>query len=515
MFIMHNQNQTGHDYNDHFTALHSNMNAIRAVASAVEGTLGSKGLDTMLVDENGQVIVTNDGVTILEKMEANHPAAKMLIKVAKSQQNEIGDGTTTATILASELLTDAVNQVNRGVPIPKLIAGIKQGINIAIQKLRSNVRMIEDLKAPSLFQIAYIAGREHEDIAKLIVDAALLIKKEKLSDPEYKFADSIVAYEGKQNQLISGLILNKKRMNSQMPKKISKANILVIEDAFEPENVEEEALGTEIGFQKYLEYKAEFQKNLLKITSLGVNVIAVDRGVDPIAEEFCIDHGIMVLQRLSRQDLKRLVEHTGAKTIKRTGLNKDTEELKAYLGYADEVIEDQMLEKIRIIGGKGKPMATILVGASTDEIVEERERIAKDAASSVQAAIRGGYVPGGGAIEFFIAKEIEKLKDQVHGMEGFGLQVVASALRKPMSQIILNAGFNPLEKLEEVKVAQNTQQKDSLGIDADTGEVIDMEQRGVLDPALVKIHALQAAFEITEAILRIKTIIKMKSDDQD
>ncbi|WP_339063752.1 TCP-1/cpn60 chaperonin family protein [Tepidibacillus marianensis] len=510
---MNINNQTDPNYDDRLTALHSNMNAIRAVASAVEGTLGPKGLDTMLVDDNGQIIVTNDGVTILKKMEANHPAAKMLIQVAQSQQHVVGDGTTTATLLASELLTEAVNQVNKGVPIPKVIVGIKQGIRQSIELIQSNIRVIQDLSGPLLHQIALIAGREHEDIAELIIGAARLITKEKLLEPEYKFADSIIAYEGTRNELISGLILNKKRMNPQMPMKIKKAKILVIQDAFEPEDIDEEALGTEVGFSKYLEYKTSFQQNLLKLTSLGVNVIAVDRGVDPLAEEFCIDHGMMIIQRLSSQELKRLSGHTGARMIKRMGLHKVIDELQAYIGYADEVMEDQVLQKTRVIGGNGNPMASILVGASTGEIVEEKERIAKDAASSVQAAIIGGYVPGGGAFEFWIAKEVEKQREQMRGLEGFGLQAVVTALRKPMAQIIQNAGFNPLEKLEEVKVAQNELMKDSLGIHADTGEVMDMEQLGIIDPALVKIYALQAAGEISEAILRIQTILRMKAVD--
>ena len=507
--------QTGSDIPERLSALHTNMNAIQAVASAVEGTLGPKGLDTMLVGENGQIIVTNDGVTILNKMEVNHPAAKMLIQVARSQQQEIGDGTTTATILASELLSEAVSQVNKGVPIPKVIVGIKQGISFAIEQVQKKARGIDDLSNDTLQQVAYIAGREHRDLAQLIIGAAQLVQKEKLLDPDFKFAESIIAYEGKQNELISGLILHKKRMNNQMPTQVRNAKILVIQDAFEPEDIDDEALGTEVGFNKYLEYKAAFQRNLEKVSTLGVNVIAVDRGVDPLAEEFCIDSGILLIQRLSAQDLKRVVEHTGARMIKRTGLHKSLEELGSYLGFAGMVEEDQALGRIRVTGGKGKPVATILVGASTGEIVDERERIAKDAASSLQAAVRGGYLPGGGAFELWLSKELEKLREPVQDLSGFGLQAVAFSLKKPMTQMILNAGFNPLEKIEEVKIAQYENQKDSLGIDMDTGKVIDMEQAGIIDPALVKIHAFRVAGEITEAILRIQTIIKMKNVDQD
>lgn len=514
---MNNQNNiSAKEIDDRLAALHSNANAIRAIASAVEGTLGPKGLDTMLVDTSGEVVITNDGVTILNKMEVNHPAAKMLIQVARSQQHEIGDGTTTATILASELLSEAANHVNKGVPIPRIISGVKAGINQAVKILKDKTRLVDITDELVLNQIALIAGREHEDVAKLIVSGAKLIGKNKLLDDNYKFSESIVAHEGSENELISGLIVNKKRMNSQMPKHIDNAKILVIQDALEPEEIDDEALGTEVGFSKYLEYKEIFKQNLEKIARLGVKLIAVDRGVDPVAEEFCIDNGISIIQRLATQDLKRLIEHTGARAIKRTGLQKNLEDLDKFIGYAETVFEDEKLKKTRIIKGNGKPIATILVGAATVEIVDERKRIAKDAAASVQAAIRGGYVPGGGSIEIFIAKEIEKQRDQVRGLEGFGLQTVALALRKPMAQIVHNAGFNPLEKLEEVKVAQVEQQKDSIGIDTDTGQLIEMEESGIIDPTLVKVHALKAALEIAEAILRIHTIIKKKkTEDED
>lgn len=506
-------NRSEQETDDRLAALHTNAHAVKAIASAVEGTLGPKGLDTMLVDSSGEVIITNDGVTILNKMEVNHPAAKMLIQVARSQQNEIGDGTTTATILSSELLSEAVSQIDKGVPIPKVIFGLKEGIKTAIEILKERSRPVEGLDDQWLYQVAYIAGREQEDIARLIVNAAKLVGKEKLRDIHYKFSESIVAHEGSENELISGLILNKRRMNLQMPKKIEDAKILIIQDALEPEEIDDEALGTEIGFSKYLEYKETFKRNLQKTIELGVQVIAVDRGIDPIAEEFCTDHGIMIIQRLLSSELKLLTEHTGARAIKRTGLGKTIDELKTYLGRAEQVFEDERLEKTRIINGAGKPMATILVGASTGEIVDERERIAKDAASSVQATVRSGYVPGGGSIELFIARELEKYREQVKGMEGFGIYSVAVALRKPLAQIVLNAGFNSLEKVEEVKAAQMEQKKDSIAIHTDTGQLLDMETAGIIDPVLVKIHALKAAGEIAEAILRIHTIIRMKKEE--
>jgi chaperonin GroEL (HSP60 family) len=198
--------------------------------------------------------------------------------------------------------------------------------------------------------------------------------------------------------------------------------------------------------------------------------------------------------------------------MKRSGLKKEAPDIEKYLGYAQEVCQDEKLEHIRVIGGQGKPMATILVGAATEEVVDERERIAKDAASSVQAAIKGGIVPGGGAIEVAMSREIGKHREHLKGMAAYGLDAVTTALKKPLSQMVETAGFNPLEKVEEVTNAQTAQNSESLGIDCETGSIADMLQKGIIDPAPVKRHAVKAAGEVAVAILRIDTIIKKKEE---
>ncbi len=498
------------EVDERLAALMTNANAIRAIAQAVEGTIGPKGLDTMLVDQFGDVVITNDGVTILDMMDVNHPAAKMLIKIAKAQQEEIGDGTTTATIMAGALVSEGVAQVLKGVPVAKVIEGLRIGVKKALSVLETKTIPIKDIQDPLLKQVALVAGRENEDIAELVVQAAVLMGQEKLLDPSFKLAEIIRAEEGAENQVVPGVIINKEPMNTEMPKKLGPVKVLVIDDALEPEEVEDEALATEAGFTRYLALQEEFRNNIKKIVEAGVNLVLVDRGVDAAAEEFLTDHQVMVLQRVSNRELRRASEHTGAKMLKRTGLKKELSELEKYLGSAREAFLDEKLEHVRLLGGGGKAEATILVGASTEEVVGERERIAKDAASAIQAAVKGGIVPGGGSIELAIARHIEEARKDVRGMAAYGLDCVIAALKKPFSQIVLNAGFNPLEKLGDVTAAQAESGLDSLGIDCDTGEVRDMCQIGVFDPALVKKHALKAAGEVAEAILRIDTIIKKK-----
>jgi chaperonin GroEL (HSP60 family) len=501
------------EVDERLAALITNANAIRAIASAVEGTIGPKGLDTMLVDRFGEVVITNDGVTILNLMEVNHPAARMLINAARAQQDEVGDGTTTTTIMAGVLVNSGLEQVIKGVPVARVIEGIRAGVKRVLAYLEEAAVPIATIDDPRLLQVALVAGREYRDIACLVVEAARLVGKEKLLEQNYHLAEAVLAQAAAANMVIQGLIINKETMNRDMPLEVKKAPVLVVDDALEPEAMEEEALATETGFQRYLTLREEFRTNLNKAIALGVKVVLVDRGVDDEAEEMLTDAGIMVIHRVSRKELVKAAEHTGARAIKRTGLRRPPAELAKCFGFAEAVLFDEKLAHVRIVGGSGKPMATILVGAATEEVVSERERIAKDAAASVQAAVRSGIVPGGGSIELAAARDVERVKAEMRGMAAYGIDCLIAALHKPFSQIVTNAGFNPLEKLGDVLVAQSEHKSPAYAINCDTGEVANMSSLGVIDPALVKTYALKTAAEVAEAILRIDTIIKMRENN--
>ncbi len=502
------------DIDERLAALLTNANAVRAIASAVEGTIGPKGLDTLLVDRFGDVVITNDGITILTKMDVNHPAARMVINTAKAQEEEVGDGTTTATIMAGALLTEGVNQAIKGVPVTRIIEGVRKGVRRCIEAMEEGSRPLQGLSDPLLHKVALVAGRDHEDIAALVVEAARLIGEEKLKDAKFRLSDTVLAEEGADNEVFMGVIVDKERMNKQMPQELTAARVLIIDDALEPEEIDEEALSTESGFGRYMELKNEFRENMEKLMGLGVKLVLVDRSVDGVAEELLTDGGAMVLQRVASRELRQVAEHTGARPIKRTALKKSAEDIEKYLGKAERVYEDEKLEHVRVLGGGGKPMATILVGAATKEVVGERERIAEDAASAVQAAVKGGVVPGGGAIELFALRHLETLRVDMRGMSVYGLDCVEEALKRPIAQIVANAGFNPLEKVGDVMAAQTESNNPAIAIDCDSGALADMLELGVVDPTLVKTYALKAAGEIAEAILRIDTIIK-KRDDQE
>ncbi|MEW9667341.1 TCP-1/cpn60 chaperonin family protein [Ammoniphilus sp. 3BR4] len=496
---------------ERLSTLMNNVNAIRAVSSAVEGTLGPKGLDTMLVDEDGEVIVTNDGVTILEKMEVKHPAARMLIKIATAQQDKVGDGTTTATILASSLVQEGAAQVHRGVPVSQVIAGIRKGIEFSLSHLQEISIPIQGLDDPNLARVAYIASRENQDICNLVMEGCHLVGYEQLLQEDWRLSDLVYPYEGEESEVFEGVLLARMPLSKQMPTRLKDPLILILEDGFAPEEIDEEALGTEIGFQRFLDNKEAFKYNLQKIADLGVSLIVCQRSCDPIAEEFCIDRGITVLHRVPKAELVRLADHVGAKPIKRMGLNKSSMELTELLGQAEQLRTDDRTGRVRIERGRGKATATILVGAATAEVVGERGRIARDAASSVQAAVKGGIVAGGGSAEMGICRGLESRRAGIQGLEGYGVEAVLAALQKPMGQMMANAGFNPLEKLEEVRSAQRLAGSTFIGLDYSTGKVQDLLEPGIIDPALVKYYALKAAAEVAESILRIHTVIRMKS----
>ncbi|GIP35857.1 TCP-1/cpn60 chaperonin family protein [Paenibacillus sp. J2TS4] len=502
--------QSHSDGEERHSALLNNAGAVRAICSAVEGTLGPKGLDTMLVGGQGEVLITNDGATILEQMDVSHPAARLMVQVARSQQQLVGDGTTTATVLAGAMVAEGVAEVLRGVPVAKVVAGMQEGVRLAVHYLRDRSREVSGTDDPILRQIAYVAGREHTDIAQLVIDAAQLVGADKLRSDAYRLAEAVVPSPTERSEVWPGILINRQPAILPWLTDSPAERILVLQDAFEPETTDEEALNTESGFKEYMQRRERFRSQLEQIAELGIGIIAIDRGADPEAEQYCADRGIFLLTRVSRRDLRQLCLFTGARPIRRSALNKTGQELSVFLGRAGHIGYDERLEKVKIAEGGGSPFVSILVGASTEEVGGEHSRIAMDAAAAVQAAIRGGYVPGGGAMEVAAAREIERYRETVHGMEAFGLSAAARALRKPLAQMVVNAGFNPLEKVELVKASQLETSSDSIGIDCDTGELIDSLQAQIVDPALVKIHAIQAAGEVASAVLKIHTVVKMK-----
>jgi chaperonin GroEL (HSP60 family) len=496
-----------------FQTLLSNSNAARAISQAIEGTIGPKGLDIMMVDKFGDVVISNDGVTILKLMEVNHPAARMIINAAKAQQTEAGDGTTTATLLAGAMISIGAEQVLKGVPVTKVIQGIKIGTEHCLEVIKAQSVMIESLDDERLLNVALIAGRGEMDLAQLVIEGAQIVGTDKMFAPDFKFSDTVVARETVESKVFTGVLINREPLNQEMPLSLDNVKILLLSDALAPEEVDSEARSTENGFQYYLHNREQYQHNLNKMAQMGIKLVVTDRSIDDMAEQILSDAGIMAIQRVSHLEMERIAKCSGARKIKRSALNKEADLLQKYLGFAEKVEVDQKAGHTLLYNGGGESTATILIGAATEELVEERERIARDAAAAVQAAVRQGIVPGAGAAEIWAAQHLNELAWELKGMNSYGVLCVKEALLKPFHCIAQNAGFNPLEKMEEVVVAQMQNESGFIGMDCDSGEIIDVMEAGIVDPAWVKMHAIQTAADVTVAILKINTIIKMTEID--
>lgn len=495
---------------ENISAFQNNIYAIKALVSAVEGTLGPKGMDCMLVDDDGNFLITNDGVSILMEMDISHPAAMMMIHAAYAQQLEMGDGTTTMSVIAGQILESALYYIQKGVPVQKLIEGIKYGIDKAIAFIQSKSVPINHKNFEMLKDIACVAGRGNREIVDLIYQAVQYIQEERLVDEGFKLASIIETFENVENKVIEGIIVNKKPLNKELNDVVNNIKIMVIDDALQPEILNEELMNTESGFNRYMENRKRFEKWIHKLIEMNIGAIFIDRNIDEYAEQTLIDAGVIVVNRVASEELIKLSEHTGAKPIKRNVLDKTTKELESYCGRAKKVIYDKKLEHLRIIEGMGIPTATVIVSAATGVIAEERERIAKDAASALQAALKAGFIGGGGTIEIACAVALDNLKVKIDDMRKYGMECVIDGLKKPLYNIIKNAGFNPLEKTEKVIEAMKDGNNLYLGIHCDTGEVTDLLELKIIDPALVKIKALKTACEISEAILKINLILKGK-----
>lgn len=507
---MSEQDSFNLDPKSSFSTLKSNVDAVKSVASAVESTIGPKGLDTLMIDAKGDSLVTNAGATILSRMGVEHPVAKMIIKVAEAQQKKAGDGTTTATLLAASLVEEGAKQILRGAPTQKVIAGIEKGIDFAIKKITENAFVVQGLEDEWLQRIALTASRGNEDLTLSVIDAAQMIGSEKLGDKRFRLADCVVSHPQADSIVFMGMLIYQSRMNAQMPRLKKNAHVLILADSLEPEMLHDEALGTEAGFAKQEKLKEEFKAICQKMVQLDVGLVVTTGAVHRMAEEILTDAGIMVVSRVDQANVNQIAEYTDARPIKRNSLHKSSAEIQSLLGFCQEVEDDELLKWIRISGGNGNEFATILVGASTEEIIEERERICRDVASAVQAAVQEGFVPGGGAIELAVARDLEHYYHKIQGLERYGVSVVAEALYKPIFHVIGNAGFNPLEKIEMIKRDQHSTRSYALGLDTDMGTVKDMIELGVVDPLLIKLNALKSAGEVSTAILRIQHQLHMK-----
>lgn len=495
------------------SVIHNNLSTVKSIADAVRGTFGPRGLDVMMIDQFGDYTITNDGVKILSLIKTSHPAARILIDAAKTQEEQVGDGTTTVTILVEAILSEAVKQVEKGVPIAKIIEGLRLALGFALKTLDLLARPVNDLDDPLLRSVALIAGRGEEEIVKLVLEAAYEFGMDKLKDEGFKFSKTILSKALVDSVLVKGVVVNKKRMNSVMPSFVENPKVLIVDDAVAPEEIPQEAIGTEQGFSQFKQYQQTFLGGIKRLSDIGVKVVLAESAIHPYAEEIFVQAGIMAFQRVRKSELHRVAQFVGARITSRRSLNLSTNELEKYLGQVEKVTENEKLGMLTFESSQGGQAGTLVIGAPTESIAEERERIATDIASAIQAALRGGIVPGGGSCELALSQSLESIKaeqDHSYSLVSYGIDCLVEALKKPLTEICNNLGWNPLEKVSQVSAAQVSLKNPDLGINADNGETCSMIEMGIVDPTLVKAAALKTAVDVAIQILKVNVVIRSK-----
>jgi archaeal chaperonin len=491
---------------DRLRVVRTNIAAVQVIVETVAGTLGPKGLDVLLVDDLGRIILTNDGIEILRQLDAQHPCARLVIQAIEAQETAVGDGTTTATVMAGALLESALLALQKGVPVNPILSGMVKASSVAVRALEDMAKPVP-LDSPLLLQTALIAARGDETLAQLVVEGVRALGPEKLKDPEFRLSSLIAPRLGQTSQLVAGTVLSKPALNPPLMAWEKTGGILVVADALEPESLDPQALGTESGFNQYLVLQNRFREALQNLSGKGIVVLLAERSIDPTALEVLNQLGVLAFERVSQRDWRRICQFTGATPITRTALaSKDLPLGKAHARYSGEQA------RLLFTDGAGEPMVTLQVGAISDEVLAENVRVTTDSCGAVQAALHQGIVAGGGAAEVACRPAVQELLDQTQTLERYGIQAVLEALSRPLEQMLSNAGYAPLEKIAQVLAQQQIEHNPHLGIDQETGNITDLWKLGILDPTEVKTHALKVACEIAGRVLRIQTIVRKREE---
>ncbi|WP_456329539.1 thermosome subunit beta [Archaeoglobus sp.] len=498
-----------------------NIMAARVIAEAVKSTLGPKGMDKMLVDSLGDVVITNDGVTILKEMDVEHPAAKMIIEVAKTQDNEVGDGTTTAVVLAGELLKKAEELLDQEIHPTIIARGYRMASNKAIEILESIAMDIDVEDVDTLKKIAAtaITGKHSEyaleHLSSLVVEAVKRVA-EKVDD-HYRVDEDNIKLEKRQGgsvadtKLVNGIVIDKEVVHPGMPKRVKNAKIAVLKAALEVKETETDAeirITDPDQLMKFIEQEEKMLKEMVdKLAEAGANVVFCQKGIDDLAQYYLAKAGILAVRRVKQSDIEKIAKACGAKII--TDLREIT---SADLGEADLVEERKVGdEKMVFIEGCKNPKAvTILIRGGSEHVVDEVERSLQDAIKVVKAALESGkVVAGGGAPEIEVALKLREWAPTLGGREQLAAEAFASALEVIPRALAENSGLDPIDILVELRKAHE-EGKTTYGVDVFSGEVTCMKEKGVLEPLKVKTQAISSATEVAIMILRIDDVIAAK-----
>ena len=503
-----------------------NITAGKAVAEAVRTTLGPKGMDKMLVDSTGDVVVTNDGVTILGEMEIEHPAADMIVEVAETQESEVGDGTTSAVVVSGELLKKAEDLLDQDIHATTLAQGYRQAAEEAKSALEDAAIDVDEDDTDVLQSIAATAmtgkGAENarDTLAELVVDAVRSVADEDEVDTDNIKVENVVGGAIENSELVEGVIVDKERVHDDMPYFAEDADVAVLDDALE---VRETEIDAEVNvtdpdqLQQFLDQEEEQLREMVdQIVDAGADVVFAQDGIDDMAQHFLAQEDILAVRRAKSDDAERLARATGARIVSNVDdLTEDD------LGFAGSVAQKDVGgdQRIFVEDVEEAKSVTLILRGGTEHVVDEVERAIEDSLGVVSVTLEDGKVlPGGGAPEIAVAQALSEFADSVGGREQIAVEAFTEALDVIPRTLAENAGLDPIDSIVELRSAHDGGDT-TAGLDARSGEVINMEEEGVVEPLRVKTQAIESATEAAVMILRIDDVIAAGdlavSDDDD
>ncbi len=490
-----------------------NITAGKAVAESVRTTLGPKGMDKMLVDDAGSVVVTNDGVTILDEMDIEHPAANMIVEVAQTQEDEVGDGTTTAVVIAGELLQKAEDLLDQDIHATILAQGYRQAAEKAKEILEEEAidvdadddEALENVAATAMTGKGAESAKDH--LAALVRRAVQSVADDDGVDTDNIKVETVVGGSIDESQLVEGVIVDKDRVHDNMPKFAEDADIALLDTAIE---VPETEIDTEVNvsdpdqLQEFLDQEEKQLREMVDhIADAGADVVFCQKGIDDMAQHYLAQEGILAVRRGKKSDISALARSTGARVV--SNVEDITEE---DLGFAGSVTEKELAgsEAIFVEDVEDAKAVTMILRGGTDHVVDEVERAIEDALGVVAATLEDGKIlPGGGCPETELSLGLRDYADSVGGREQLAIEAFADAIDVIPRTLAENAGLDPIDSLVELRSAHDG--GDNLvGLNAYTGEVEDMSDE-VVEPLRVKTQAVESATEAAVMILRIDDVI--------
>jgi thermosome len=504
-------------------AQRNNIMAARVIGEVLKTTLGPRGMDKMLIDSLGDITITNDGATILKEMDVEHPAAKMMIEIAKTQDDMVGDGTTTVVVLASELLKKAEQLLDQNVHPMILVAGYRKAAQKTIEIIEKNAVPIDVENQKMMLKVALTAmgskavGSAKEHFAKIAIEAVKQVTQ-KTADQTIADIDNIqlVKKTGKslsETQLVRGIIVDKEVVNPGMPRKIENAKIALLDIALEIEKTE---ITAEIRIHEPNQMKAfldqedsTLKEMVTKIKASGANIVFCQKGIDDMVQHFLSKEGIMAARRVKESDMEKLARATGGR------VSSNLNDLKAAdLGFAGLVEERKIGDDKMIFVEKCKDphSVAILIRAGLERMVDEAERVITDALSVISDVTENNkIVAGGGAIEIEIAKELRNYSTKIGGRQQLAVEAFADAVEVIPRTLAENGGLEPIDTLIELRQVHDKEDGKYMGINIFTGKLQNSIDNGVIEPIVVKEQAIKSAAESAAMILRVDDIITAKS----